>query len=51
MLIIFGVIPLSRCGSGYKEKNGKVIFNGKEITDKNYIVLNDQFAKNDSGAY
>ena len=51
MLIIFGIIPLSRCSSGYKEKDGKITFNGKEITDKNYIVLNDQFAKNDSGAY
>ena len=51
VLIIFGIIPLSRCSSGYKEKDGKITFNGKEITDKNYIVLNDQFAKNDSGAY
>ena len=51
VLVIFGIIPLSRCGSGYKEKNGKITFNGREITDKNYIVLNDQFAKNDSGAY
>lgn len=51
VLIIFGIVPLSRCSSGYKEKDGKITFNGKEITDKNYIVLNDQFAKNDSGAY
>ena len=51
VLIIFGIIPLSRCSSGYKEKNGKITFNGKEITDKNYIILNNQFAKNDSVAY
>lgn len=51
VLVIFGIIPLTKCGSGYKEKNGKITFNGKEITDRNYIILNDQFAKNDSGAY
>ena len=51
ILVLFGVIPLSRCSSGYKEKDGKVTFNGKEITDKSFTVLNDQFAKNDSAAY
>jgi hypothetical protein len=51
MLIIFGIVPLTRCGSGYREKNGKVTFNGKEIMDKSFIVLIDEFAKNDSAAY
>jgi hypothetical protein len=50
-LMIFGIIPLTRCGSGYKEKGGKVTFDGKEITDKSFIVLNDAFAKNDKTAY
>jgi hypothetical protein len=51
MLIIFGVLPLSRCGSGYKEKDGKVTFNGNEINDEHFVVLNNSFAKNDTAAY
>ena len=51
VLVIFGVIPISRCSSGYSNKNGKVTFNGKEITDKSFIVLNDAFAKDSSTVY
>lgn len=51
ILVILGVVPLSRCSSGYKEKDGKVTFNGKEIDGKGFIVLNKSFAKNDSTVY
>jgi hypothetical protein len=51
VLILTGVLPLFKCSSGYKENNGKVSFNGKEITDKNFIVLNDAFAKDSAVAY
>ncbi len=51
VLVITGILPLARCGSGYKESNGKVTFNGEEITDKSFVVLNDVFGKSDSGAY
>jgi hypothetical protein len=51
ILVILGIIPFFRCSSGYKEKDGKVTFNGKEITDKSFVVLNEDFAKNDSSAY
>ena len=45
VLLLTGILPLTRCSSGYKQKNGKITFNGKEITDKNFIILNDVFAK------
>lgn len=51
LLILTGLAPLFRCGSGYKEKNGKVYFNGNEITDKNFVVLSDEFAKDSTTAY
>ena len=51
VLVIFGIIPISRCSSGYSKKDGKVTFNGKEINDKSFIVLNDAFAKDSSTAY
>jgi hypothetical protein len=51
VFVILGILPFSRCGSGYKEKDGKIFFNGKEITDKSFVVLNDEFAKSDSGVY
>lgn len=51
ILVIFGVIPLSRCSSGYQEENGKVTFNGKEITDKSFKVLSKEFAKDSTTAY
>lgn len=51
VVLLTGIFPLTRCSSGYKERNGKVTFNGKEITDKNFVVLNDAFAKDSSTAY
>ena len=51
ILILTGILPFMKCGSGYKEQNGKVYFNGKEITDKNFVVLNDAFAKDSLYAY
>jgi len=51
VLVIFGIIPISRCSSGYSNKNGKITFKGKEITDKSFVVLNDEFAKDSSTAY
>jgi hypothetical protein len=51
LLVLTGIISSTRCGSGYKEKDGKVYFNGKEITDKSFVVLNEVFAKDSSFAY
>lgn len=51
ILVIFGVIPFSGCGSGYREKNGKITFNGREITDKSFKVLSNEFAKDSVAAY
>ena len=51
ILVILGILPFSRCGSGYKEKDGKVFFNGREITDKSFVVLNNKFAKSDTKIY
>jgi hypothetical protein len=51
MLVITGILPFAGCSSGYREKDGKVTFDGKEITDKSFVVLNEQFAKSDSTAY
>lgn len=51
VLVIFGVIPFSGCSSGYREKNGKVTFDGREITDKSFKVLSNEFAKDSAAAY
>jgi len=51
VLVITGILPMARCGSGYREKDGRVTFNGEEITDPGFVVLNDVFAKSDSTAY
>jgi len=51
VLVIFGIIPFSRCSSGYREKDGKVTFDGKEITDKSFVVLSNEFAKDSTAAY
>jgi hypothetical protein len=51
ILVIAGVIPLSRCSSGYKQKDGKLTFNGKELTGKGWRILNSSFALNDSAVY
>ena len=51
VLVITGILPLAKCGSGYREEGGKVTFNGEEITDKSFLVLNDNFGKSDAAAY
>ncbi len=51
VLFLTGLLPFFKCSSGYREKNEKVTFNGKEITDKSFIVLNDAFAKDSTTAY
>jgi hypothetical protein len=45
------LFSLFGCGSGYSEKDGKIMFNGKEITDKSFKVLNSEFAKDSSTVY
>lgn len=52
LLVLTGIMSFIKCGSsGYKKKDGKVYFNGKEITDKSFVVLNDAFAKDSATAY
>lgn len=51
MLMLTGILPLFKCSSGYKDEKGKVTFNGKEITDKNFVVFNKAFAKDSTTAY
>ncbi|MEJ7588759.1 MAG: DKNYY domain-containing protein [Ferruginibacter sp.] len=51
MLLLTGVFTFSRCSSGYSEKNGKILFNGREIKDKNFVVLSEEFAKDATTAY
>ncbi len=40
-----------KCDSGYEQKNGIITFNGKEITDKKFVVLNAAFGKDDTTAW
>ncbi|QHT66844.1 hypothetical protein GXP67_09325 [Rhodocytophaga rosea] len=51
IFILTGLVSVFRCNSGYKEKDGKITFNGREITDKNFVVLNDVFAKDSAYIY
>jgi hypothetical protein len=51
MLLLTGILPFVKCSSGYREKDGKIFFNGKEITNKSFIVLNDVFGKDSTTAY
>jgi DNA-binding helix-hairpin-helix protein with protein kinase domain len=48
LLTLTGIFSLFKCSSGYNEKEGKITFNGEEITAKNFVVLNEVFAKDDS---
>lgn len=47
IFLIIGTI-LFKCNTDEKEK---IRFNGKVVTDENFIVLNDQFAKDSTNAY
>lgn len=48
--LIVGSFPIFRCGSADEENRPKK-FNGEEITDPNFIILNDQFGKDSANAY
>ncbi len=50
ILMLTGIMSLIRCSSGYKKEGDKVFFDGKEV-GKDFKVLNDVFAKDDSAAY
>ena len=49
--MLTGILPLLKCSSGYEEKDGKKTFNGKVITDKSFIILNEVFAKDSAYVY
>ena len=51
VLVITGILPLARCSSGYIQQDGKTTFNGKEITDKSFVVLSNEFAKDSAAVY
>ena len=51
VLLLTGMLSLLKCSSGYREKDGKITFNGEEITDKSFVVLSDEFAKDSTTAY
>ncbi|MHA4846035.1 DKNYY domain-containing protein [Flavitalea antarctica] len=51
VLFLTGAMSVSGCGSGYKQKDGKTLYNGEEIAAENLVVLNNVFAKDDSVAY
>lgn len=44
-------VSLLGCSSGYQEKDGTITFNGKKITDKHFVVLNQAFAKDSLYVY
>jgi DKNYY family len=51
VLMLTGIMSFPRCGnSGYTKEGDKNFYNGKEI-GKNFTVLNDVFAKDDTAAY
>ncbi|MBC7848874.1 MAG: DKNYY domain-containing protein [Chitinophagaceae bacterium] len=51
IFIATGILPFFKCSSGYKETNGKKTYNGKEITDATFKILNDAFATDSATAY
>ncbi len=48
--MLTGIMSIIRCSTGYKKEGDKVFFDGKEV-GKDFKVLNDVFAKDDSAAY
>jgi len=50
-VVIIGILPFAKCSSGYSDEKGKVTFNGKEITDRTFVVLSPEFAKDSTSAY
>jgi len=51
MCLLIGVLPLCKCQSGYRNQDGKIKFNGKEISDKNFVILNACFGKTDTAVF
>jgi hypothetical protein len=51
LLLVTGALSLIKCSSGYRKKGGKVLFNGREIIDKNFIVLSKEFGKDSTTAW
>src|SRR6186713_1828779 len=51
ILLLTGILPLFKCSSGYREKDGKITFNGEEITDKSFVILSDEFGKDSTTVY
>ncbi len=49
-LVVTGIITIVRCGSGFTKKGDKVYYNGEEVGE-DFVVLNDEFAKDDSTVY
>lgn len=45
VVVIFGITPQSGCSSGYENNNGAITLDGKEIANKDFIVLSDVFGK------
>ena len=49
LFLIIGSFPVFKCGSA--DKDGEIKFNGEVITDKNFIKLSEEFAKDSTTAY
>ncbi|MEP7197417.1 MAG: DKNYY domain-containing protein [Saprospiraceae bacterium] len=50
-LMVTGIMSLVKCSQNIKTVNGKTVFYGKEITDSNFVILNESFAKDNIQAY
>ena len=50
VLMITGIITVVRCSSGFTKKGDKVYYNGEEV-GKDFVVLSEEFAKDDSTVY
>lgn len=47
LLMITGILSMTKCQKG----QGKVMFNGKVVEDKNFIVLNKSFGKDSTNVF
>ena len=51
LLMITGILSMIKCGKGRDGAGGKIMFNGKVVEDKNFIVLNNSFGKDSTKVY
>jgi hypothetical protein len=51
IFILTGISSLFRCSTGYREKGGKITFNGEEISSESFVILNEDFAKDSATAW